>query len=166
MRVNVIAPKDEVENDEGYYDAEDTRQGKIKPVLHHQEGEQAFKHLVETWSVPPRDQPKTPLAVVTLKSRDNFNSEYMYDVSVKNLSSDPLVAESLIIVLDKITNTGGDEWSSGTSRLRKNHFGTAEGLWAETGALTETEGTCVAIASSQDSRLQSNSDAHSERPAI
>jgi hypothetical protein len=61
MRASVIAPKDEVENDEGYYDAEDTRQGKIKPVLHHQEGEQAFKHLVETWSVPPRDQPKTPL---------------------------------------------------------------------------------------------------------
>jgi hypothetical protein len=92
MMVNVIAPKEEVENDEGFYDAEDTRQGKIKLVLHHQEGEQAFNHLVETWSVPSRDQPKTPLAVVTLKSRDNFNSEYMYDVSVKNMSSDPLVA--------------------------------------------------------------------------
>ena len=105
----VIAPKDEVENYERYYDAEDTRQGKIKPVLHHQEGEQAFKHLVETWSVPSRDQPKTPLAVVTLKGRDNFNSECMYDVSVKNLSSDPLVAESLVIVLGKITNIGGDE---------------------------------------------------------
>ena len=120
MRVNVIAPKDEVENDEGFYDAEDTRQGKIKPVLHHQEGEQAFKHLVETWSVPPRDQPKTPLAVVTLKSRDNFNSEYMYDVSVKNLSSDPLVAESLIIVLDKITNIGSDERTSGTSESNQS----------------------------------------------
>jgi hypothetical protein len=120
MRASVIAPKDEVENDEGYYDAEDTRQGKIKPVLHHQEGEQAFKHLVETWSVPPRDQPKTPLAVVTLKSRDNFNSEYMYDVSVKNLSSDPLVAESLIIVLDKITNIGSDERTSGTSESNQS----------------------------------------------
>jgi hypothetical protein len=120
MRVNVIAPKDEVENDERYYDAEDTRQGKIKPVLHHQEGEQAFKHLVETWSVPSRDQPKTPLAVVTLKSRGNFNSEYMYDVSVKNLSSDPLVAESLIIVLDKITNIGSDERTSGTSESNQS----------------------------------------------
>lgn len=39
----------------------------------------------------------------------------MYDVSTKNLSSDPLVGESLVIVLDKITNIGGDEWSSGTS---------------------------------------------------
>jgi hypothetical protein len=39
----------------------------------------------------------------------------MYDVSAKNLSSDPLVGESLVIVLDKITNIGGDEWSSGTS---------------------------------------------------
>jgi hypothetical protein len=52
---------------------------------------------------------KAAQAVVTLKGRDNFNSEYMYDVSVKNLSSDPLVAESLVIVLDKITNIGGDE---------------------------------------------------------
>jgi hypothetical protein len=120
MRVNVIAPKDEVENDEGYNDAEDTRQVKIKPVLHHQEKEQAFKHLVETWSVPPRDQPKTTLAVVTLKSRNNFNREYMYDVSVKNLSSDPLVAESLIIVLDKITNIGSDERTSGTSESNQS----------------------------------------------
>lgn len=53
--------------------------------------------------------------MVTLKGRDNFNSEYLYDVSVKNLSSDPLVGESLIIVLDKITNIGGDEWMAGTS---------------------------------------------------
>jgi hypothetical protein len=58
---------------------------------------------------------KAAQAVVTLKGRDNFNSEYIYDVSVKNLSSDPLVGESLIIVLDKITNIGGDEWMAGTS---------------------------------------------------
>ncbi|MEO5632109.1 MAG: hypothetical protein ABIR69_09590 [Nitrospiraceae bacterium] len=30
----VIAPKDEAEFDEGYHDAEHTRLGKIKPVLH------------------------------------------------------------------------------------------------------------------------------------
>jgi len=54
-------------------------------------------------------------AVVTLKVRDNFNSEYLYDVSVKNVSSDSLVEESLIIVLDKITNIGGNEWMTGTS---------------------------------------------------
>lgn len=58
---------------------------------------------------------KAAQAVVTLKGRDNFNSEYLYDVSVKNLSSDPLVGESLIIILDKITNIGGDEWMAGTS---------------------------------------------------
>jgi hypothetical protein len=58
---------------------------------------------------------KAAQAVVTLKDRDNFNSEYLYDVRVKNLSSDPLVGESLIIVLDKITNIGGDEWMAGTS---------------------------------------------------
>ncbi len=58
---------------------------------------------------------KAAQAVVTLKVRDNFNSEYLYDVSVKNLSSDSLVGESLIIVLDKITNIGGNEWMAGTS---------------------------------------------------
>jgi hypothetical protein len=58
---------------------------------------------------------KAAQAVVTLKDRDNFNSEYLYDVSVKNLSAYPLVGESLIIVLDKITNIGGDEWMAGTS---------------------------------------------------
>lgn len=58
---------------------------------------------------------KAAQVVVTLKGRDNFNSEYSYDVSVKNLSSDPLIGESLVIVLDKITNIGGDEWASGTS---------------------------------------------------
>ena len=58
---------------------------------------------------------KAAQAVVTLKVRDNFNSEYLYDVSVKNVSSDSLVGESLTIVLDKITNIGGNEWMAGTS---------------------------------------------------
>ncbi len=58
---------------------------------------------------------KAARAVVTLQVRDNFNSEYLYDVSVKNVSSDSLVGESLIIVLDKITNIGGNEWMTGTS---------------------------------------------------
>ena len=48
-------------------------------------------------------------AVVTLKGRDNFNSEYRYDVSVKNLSPDTFIGDSLFIVLDKVTNIGGDD---------------------------------------------------------
>ena len=58
---------------------------------------------------------KAAQAVITLKGRDNFNSEYQFDVSVKNLSADPLVAESLVIVLDRITDISGDQWTSGTS---------------------------------------------------
>lgn len=58
---------------------------------------------------------KAAHAVVTLRGRDNFNSEYFYDVSVKNVSPDALVGESLVIVLDKITNIGGSEWMAGTS---------------------------------------------------
>ncbi len=48
-------------------------------------------------------------AVVTLKGRDNFNSEYRYDVSVKNLSADTFIGDSLVLVLDKITNIAGDD---------------------------------------------------------
>lgn len=46
--------------------------------------------------------------IITLKGRDNFNSEYRYDVSVKNLSADILISDSLVIVLDKVTNIGGE----------------------------------------------------------
>lgn len=48
-------------------------------------------------------------AVVTLKSRDNFTSEYRYDISVRNVSPDLIVADSLVVVLDKITNLAGED---------------------------------------------------------
>lgn len=53
--------------------------------------------------------------VVTLKGRDNFNSEYRYDVSVKNLSADTFIGDSLIVVLDKVTNIGGEDRENLTS---------------------------------------------------
>ncbi|BCA56083.1 conserved exported protein of unknown function [Nitrospira sp. KM1] len=48
-------------------------------------------------------------AIVTLKGRDNFTSEYRYDISVRNHSPDTLIADSLIVVLEKITNLAGEE---------------------------------------------------------
>jgi hypothetical protein len=48
-------------------------------------------------------------AVVTFKGRDNFTTEYVYDVAVKNYSPDRLAGDSLVIVLDKITNVAGEE---------------------------------------------------------
>jgi hypothetical protein len=48
-------------------------------------------------------------SIVTLKGRDNFNSEYLYDVSVKNLSSETFIGDSLFVVLDKVTNIGGED---------------------------------------------------------
>ncbi|HET8580733.1 MAG TPA: hypothetical protein VFL31_07020, partial [Nitrospiraceae bacterium] len=48
-------------------------------------------------------------AVVTLKARDNFSNEFRYDVSIKNDTADPLVADSLVLVLDKITNLAGED---------------------------------------------------------
>jgi hypothetical protein len=60
-------------------------------------------------------------AVVTLKGRDNFTSEYRYDVSVRNHSPDAIVADSLVIVLDKITNLAGEdrEGLTGESFLKR-----------------------------------------------
>ena len=49
------------------------------------------------------------VVTVTLTGRDNFNSEYRYELTVRNRSSDPLVADSLIVVLEKITNLAGEE---------------------------------------------------------
>jgi hypothetical protein len=49
------------------------------------------------------------IVTVTLTGRDNFNSEYRYDLTVRNRSGDPLVADSLIVVLEKITNLAGEE---------------------------------------------------------
>jgi hypothetical protein len=48
-------------------------------------------------------------AFVTLRSRDNFSSEYRYDVTVRNNSAELFVGDSLIIVLDHITNIGGQD---------------------------------------------------------
>ncbi len=47
--------------------------------------------------------------IVTFKGRDNFTSEYRYDVTVRNQTADPLVGDTLVVVLDKITNLAGDE---------------------------------------------------------
>ncbi|MBH0202501.1 MAG: hypothetical protein HP496_09480 [Nitrospira sp.] len=60
-------------------------------------------------------------AIVTLKGRDNFTSEYRYDVSVRNLSPDAIIGDSLVIVLDKITNLAGEdrEGLTGESFLKR-----------------------------------------------
>ena len=47
--------------------------------------------------------------IVTLKGRDNFTSEYRYDISVRNMSPDLIVGDSLVVVLDKITNLAGED---------------------------------------------------------
>jgi hypothetical protein len=48
-------------------------------------------------------------AIVTLMSRDNFSSEYRYHVTVRNNSADAFVADSLVVVLDRITNIAGED---------------------------------------------------------
>ena len=61
-------------------------------------------------------------AIVTLKSRDNFASEYRYDVSVRNLSPDPIIADTLVLVLDKITNLAGQDREGLTGELFLKRF--------------------------------------------
>lgn len=60
--------------------------------------------------------------IVTLKGRDNFVSEYRYDVSIRNLSPDTYVADSLIIVLDRITNLAGEDHEALTGELFLKRF--------------------------------------------
>lgn len=60
--------------------------------------------------------------VVTLMGRDNFTSEYRYHVSVKNISADHLIADSLVIVLDKITNLAGEDRDNLQGELLINRF--------------------------------------------
>jgi hypothetical protein len=59
--------------------------------------------------------------IVTLKGRDNFTSEYRYDVSVRNHSPDAITGDSLVIVLDRITNLAGEdrEGLTGESFLKR-----------------------------------------------
>lgn len=47
--------------------------------------------------------------VVTLKERDNFTNEFRYDVTVRNQSADPLVADVLILVLEQVKDLAGKE---------------------------------------------------------
>jgi len=75
--------------------------------------------LAPTCQASPLDQltdlTDKSAVIITLKGRDNFNSEYRYDVSVKNLSADTLISDSLFIVLDKVTNIGGESRENLTS---------------------------------------------------
>lgn len=43
-------------------------------------------------------------AIVTLLERDNFANEFRYDVRIRNDSPDPLPTDSLILVLDHVTD--------------------------------------------------------------
>ncbi len=48
-------------------------------------------------------------AMATLTARDNFANEFQYDVTVRNQSDTPFVAESLIVVVDGITDLAGKD---------------------------------------------------------
>ena len=61
-------------------------------------------------------------AVVTLNSEDYLASENRYDVSVRNHSPDPLIADSLIIVLDKIANLAGAAREAVANDTLLSHF--------------------------------------------
>ena len=60
--------------------------------------------------------------IVTMKGRDTFTSEYRYDVSVRNLTPDPIIADSVIIILDKITNLAGQDREGLTGELLLDRF--------------------------------------------
>ncbi|MFQ5932359.1 MAG: hypothetical protein ACE5MM_08115 [Nitrospiraceae bacterium] len=47
--------------------------------------------------------------VVTQTGHDTFTNEYRYDVSVRNQTAYPLDADSLVVVLDQITDLAGKD---------------------------------------------------------
>lgn len=69
--------------------------------------------LVDVAGAAPLDQLSDltgkATAVITLKGRDHFTSEYQYEVSVRNNSADALVGDSLVVVLDKVINVAGED---------------------------------------------------------
>lgn len=74
----------------------------------------SFDHLVDFTG-------KTNV-IVTLKGHDTFTSEYRYDINVRNLSPDSIIADSLVIVLDKITNLAGQDREGLTGELFLKRF--------------------------------------------
>ena len=49
-------------------------------------------------------------AVIILpKDRDNFTTEFTYQVSIKNMSAEPFTVQSLILVLDKVVDIAGKD---------------------------------------------------------
>jgi hypothetical protein len=54
------------------------------------------------------DLTSSVVTVVTLKSRDNFENEFRYDVSVRNQAGEP-IESSLVLVLDQITDLAGKD---------------------------------------------------------
>jgi hypothetical protein len=69
-------------------------------------------------------------ATMTLATRDNFANQFEYDVTVRNLTSDPLDADPLIVVVDGITDLAGKDatdrvdviGSDGTTKDGKPYF--------------------------------------------
>jgi hypothetical protein len=47
--------------------------------------------------------------IIFPKDRDNFSAEFVYQVSVKNMSAEPFTVESLILVVDKVTDIAGKD---------------------------------------------------------
>ncbi|MBH0180751.1 MAG: hypothetical protein HP490_03490, partial [Nitrospira sp.] len=60
--------------------------------------------------------------IVTMKGHDTFTSEYRYDISVRNISPDSIIADSLVIILDKITNLAGQDREGLTGELFLKRF--------------------------------------------
>lgn len=57
----------------------------------------------------PTDLTGKVAVIVTFQSRDNFANEYRYEVTIRNLGAEPLVGDSLMLIVDRVTNVGGED---------------------------------------------------------
>jgi len=49
------------------------------------------------------------IPLVTFERHDTFSNEFIYSVKIKNQTGDPLVASSLVIVLDRVIDLSGKD---------------------------------------------------------
>lgn len=66
-------------------------------------------HISPAATGPPIDLTGTVAVIATYISRDIFTSEYQYEVSVRNVGTDVIAGDSLLLVVDRVMNVAGED---------------------------------------------------------
>ena len=91
------------------------------------------------------------IPLVTFERHDTFSNEFIYTVKVRNHTGDPLVADSLVIVLDRVIDLSGKNalerievlGQDGYTRDGKPYFRIPVGKFPELGPYRESQPVTV-----------------------